>query len=75
MNAAQIQLRLFMVERAKRVWLSDSLEFGFSFFFKVWVFMYLTQNHLSIFPQTIHLNDKQGVLKQIKQTKCILSDK
>jgi len=32
-----------MVERAKRVWLSDSLEFGFSFFFKVWVFMYLTK--------------------------------
>ena len=62
MNAAQIQLRLFMVERAKRVWLSDSLELGFSFFFKVWVFMYLTKNQLSIFPQTINLNDEQGVL-------------
>ena len=32
MIAAQIKLRLFMVERAKRVWLSDSLEFGFSFY-------------------------------------------
>ena len=62
MNTAQIQLRLFMVERAKRVWLSDSLELGFSFFLKGLGFHVSHQNHSLIFPQTINLNDEQGVL-------------
>ena len=62
MNAAQIQLRLFMVERAKRVWLSDSLEFGFSFFLENLGFHVSHQNYSSLFPQTIYLNDEQGVI-------------
>ena len=62
MNAAQIQLRHFMVERAKRVWLSDSLEFGFSLFLEHLGFHVSHQNHSSLFPQTIDLNDEQGVL-------------
>ncbi len=62
MNAAQIQFPLFMVERAKRVWLSDSLEFGFSLFLLGLGFHVVHQNHSSIFHQTIHLNDEQDVL-------------
>ncbi len=62
MNAAQLQLRLFMVERAKRVWLSDSLEFGFCFFLQGLGFHVSHQNHSSLFPQTIDLNDEQGLL-------------
>ena len=51
-----------MVERAKRVWLSDSLEFGFSLFLERLRFHVSHQNHSSLFPKTIHLNDEQGIL-------------
>ena len=44
-NAAHIKLLLFMVERAKRVWLSDSLELGFSFFLECLGFDVSYQNH------------------------------
>ncbi len=52
-----------MVERAKRVWLSDSLEFGFLFYLLGVLGIHVShENHSLEFPQTIHLNDEQGEL-------------